>query len=150
MATLQELSDRFEIQQLMIDYATAIDTKNFDGLDKVFTPDAYIDYRAMGGIDGRFPEIKAWLSSMLPQFPIYNHMIGNVDIKLDGDRASSRIICFNPMSVQLADGNHHVIFYGLWYHDKFVRTPAGWRFTERVEEKCFDYNVPKQMQMPSV
>jgi hypothetical protein len=145
MATLQELSDRFEIQQLMLDYATAIDTKNFDGLDKVFTADAYIDYRAMGGIDGRFPEVKAWLQNMLPQFPTYNHMISNVDIKLDGDRASSRIICFNPMAVDLADGSRHVMFYGLWYHDKFTRTPTGWRFTERVEEKCFDYNVPQQM-----
>lgn len=149
MATLQELSDRFEIQQLMIDYATSIDTRNFDGLDRLFTPDAYIDYRAMGGIDGRFPEIKAWLKKMLPQFPAYNHMIGNIDIRLDGDRASSRIICFNPMTVDLADGTRHVMFYGLWYNDKFIRTEAGWRFTERVEEKCFDFNVPGQ-NMPSV
>ena len=62
MLSLQQISDRLEIQQLFTDYATAIDTKKFDLLDAVFTPDAYIDYRAMGGIDGRYPEIKAWLS----------------------------------------------------------------------------------------
>jgi hypothetical protein len=26
---------------------------------------------------------------------------------------------------------------GLWYVDKLVRTPAGWRITERVEEKSY-------------
>ena len=63
MLSLEEISDRFEIQQLLIDYSTAIDRRQFDDLDRVFTSDAYIDYRAMGGIDGRFPEVKAWLDA---------------------------------------------------------------------------------------
>jgi hypothetical protein len=41
--SLQEISDRLEIQQLLIDYSTAIDQRRFDDLDRVFTPDAYID-----------------------------------------------------------------------------------------------------------
>jgi len=69
MLSLEEISDRLEIQQLLIDYSTAIDKRRFDDLDRVFTPDAYIDYRAMGGIDGRFPEVKAWLAQVLPNFP---------------------------------------------------------------------------------
>jgi hypothetical protein len=50
-----DISDRLEIQQPLVDYATAIDTQRFDDLDAVFTADAYIDYRAMGGIDGHYP-----------------------------------------------------------------------------------------------
>jgi hypothetical protein len=46
MLRLSEISDRFEIQQLLVDYSTAIDQRRFDDLDGVFTPDAYIDYRA--------------------------------------------------------------------------------------------------------
>src|SRR5882724_8264183 len=53
MMSLGEISDRFEIQRLMALYSNAIDLRDFDRLDIVFTPDAYIDYRAMGGIDGR-------------------------------------------------------------------------------------------------
>ena len=34
MLSLQQVSDRLEIQQLFTDYATAIDTKNFDLLVK--------------------------------------------------------------------------------------------------------------------
>ena len=136
MLSLEEISDRFEIQQLLIDYSTAIDKRRFDDLDLVFTPDAYIDYRAMGGIDGQFPEVKAWLARVLPNFPAYAHMLGNFDVRIDGDTASSRTICFNPMV--LGGDQKQILFCGLWYEDEFVRTPEGWRMSRRVETKCFD------------
>jgi hypothetical protein len=136
MLSLEEISDRFEIQQLLIDYSTAIDKRRFDDLDQVFTPDAYIDYRAMGGIDGSFPEVKAWLAQVLPNFPVYAHMLGNFDVRIDGDTASSRTICFNPMV--LGGEQNQILFCGLWYDDEFIRTPEGWRMSRRVETKCFD------------
>lgn len=136
MLSLEEISDRLEIQDLLVAYSTAIDKRRFDDLDRVFTADAYIDYRAMGGVDGRYPEVKAWLSQVLPNFPAYAHMLGNVDVKVDGDTATSRTLCFNPMVLGGDDGQ--VLFCGLWYDDEFVRTAEGWRMTKRVEEKCFD------------
>ena len=137
MLSLEEISDRFEIQQLLIDYSTAIDTRRFDDLDRVFTADAYIDYRAMGGIDGRFPEVKAWLAETLPKiFQTHAHMLGNFDVRIDGDTATSRTFCFNPMV--FAGEESRLMFCGLWYDDEFVRTAAGWRMTRRVETKCFD------------
>ena len=36
MLSLQEISDRLEIQQLMVDYSSAIDQRDFDRLDDVF------------------------------------------------------------------------------------------------------------------
>ncbi|CDQ43001.1 MAG: nuclear transport factor 2 family protein [Mycolicibacterium neoaurum] len=136
MLSIEEISDRLEIQQLLIAYSTAIDSRRFDDLDQVFTADAYIDYRAMGGVDGRYPEVKAWLSEVLPNFPAYAHMLGNFDVRIDGDTATSRTLCFNPMVLGGAEGQ--VLFCGLWYDDEFVRTAEGWRMTKRVEEKCFD------------
>jgi hypothetical protein len=136
MLSLEEISDRLEIQQLLVAYSTAIDQRRFDDLDRVFTPDAYIDYTAMGGIEGAYPDVKAWLKEVLPNFPAYMHMLGNFDIRLDGDTATSRTLCFNPM-VMGGEGNQ-VYFCGLWYDDEFVRTPDGWRMSRRVEVKCFD------------
>jgi len=144
MLSMQEISDRLEIQQVMTDYADAIDTRNYDALDQVFTADAFIDYTAMGGIKGQYPEVKAWLKDTLKWFPNYYHLISNFKLKIDGDRASSRIICFNPMLMQ-PEGKSHVMFFGLWYLDQWVRTDAGWRMTERLEEKCFDHNLPAVM-----
>jgi SnoaL-like domain len=141
MLSLEEISDRLEIQQLLVDYSTAIDQRRFDDLDRVFTPDAYIDYRAMGGIDGRYPEVKAWLAETLPTyFAVWAHMLGNFDVRISrspaGDTAKSRTMCFNPMG--LAGDGKQVMFCGLWYDDEFIRTPNGWRMTRRVEAKCFD------------
>src|SRR5713226_7138554 len=116
MLSQQEISDRFEIHQLLIDYSTAIDQRRFDDLDRVFTEDAYIDYREMGGIDGRFPEVKAWLAQVLPNFPAYAHMLGNFDVRIDGDTASSRTICFNPMVFNAE--KKQIMFIGIWYVDE--------------------------------
>ncbi len=137
MLSLAEISDRLEIQQLLVDYSTAIDQRRFDDLDAVFTPDAYIDYRALGGIDGRYPEVKKWLSEVLSTFPVYSHMLGNFSVRVEGDTASSRVICFNPMVLPGESPSEKVLFCGLWYDDEFVRTPWGWRMTRRVETKVF-------------
>jgi hypothetical protein len=132
----------------MIDYSTAIDQGDFDRLDQVFTPDAYIDYRAMGGIDGLYPEIKAWLKGIMPTFPNYYHMLGNPNVKVIGDSATSRVICFNPMVTEVGEvqGQMEVFFCGLWYVDKHVRTQQGWRIVERVEESCFLHNAPPHIR----
>jgi hypothetical protein len=104
----------------------------------VFTPDAYIDYRAMGGIDGRYPQVKAWLAEVLPAFANYAHMLGLPSIRVDGDAATARTFCFNPM-VLAADNSEKptTMLLGLWYDDEFVRTADGWRMSRRVESKCF-------------
>ena len=142
MLSLQDLSDHHQIRQLVVDYATAIDSREFDALDAVFMPDAYIDYRAMGGIDGSYPQIKEWLRAVLPTFPNYQHMVGNISARLDGNQARARTMCFNPMEVALPEGGTQVMFLGLWYVDRFVRTPSGWRMAERVEQRSWGHNVP--------
>lgn len=136
MLSLAEISDRLEIQQLLVDYSTALDQRRFDDLDRVFTEDAYIDYRVTGGIDGRYPQVKAWLAEVLPNFPAYSHMLGNFDVRVSGDTASCRTICFNPMVFD--EDKKQILFVGIWYEDELLRTPDGWRMTRRVETKCFD------------
>jgi len=142
MLSVQEISDRLEIMQLMTAYSSAIDRKNFAALNNVFSADAYIDYRAMGGIAGTLGEIKAWLGEVMQAFPHYQHMLGNPEIQLQGDTATGRTICFNPMQIALPDGSSQVMFLGLWYLDEFVRREAGWRISRRSEEKCYAHNVP--------
>jgi hypothetical protein len=145
MLTLQQISDRLEILELMSLYSNAIDQREYDRLDEVFTADAFIDYRAMGGIAGRYPEVKAWLEPALRGFPHYYHLVANTQITLAGDGASARTVCFNPMEVPLPDDGSRVMFLGLWYRDKLIRTAAGWRISERVEESCFSHNVPEHL-----
>jgi len=51
-------------------------------------------------------------------------------IRLDGDTASAR--AYLSEVIRLRDGSSH-LNYGI-YHDRYRRTPDGWRFTERVYE----------------
>ena len=146
--TLQELSDRMEIQDLLVRYSHAIDTRQWDLLDQVFTPDAHIDYTAMSGDKGNLSEIKAFLDKSFKLFSASQHMITNSAVELDGDEATGRTMCHNPMVSGTKDGGTHVWFCGLWYCDKLVRTPDGWRISERVEEKSYFHNLPEDFEMP--
>ncbi len=142
--TLQQISDRIEINDLLVRYSHAIDTRDFDALDDVFTADAFIDYSPMGGAKGNLAEIKEFLNSAMQLFSGFQHMIGNSMIELDGDTATGRTICHNPMVLDRGNGETHVFYCGLWYLDKLVRTADGWRISERVEEKCYFHNVPPE------
>ena len=137
------LADRLDLQQLVTAYAYAIDEREFDRLDAVFTPDAKIDYTAMGGIAGRYPEVKAWLPQALSHFPAYMHFNGNPSFEIDGDGATGKVACFNPM---VLPGGDDAMFLGLWYLDRYVRTPAGWRISERSERKCYAFNTPEALK----
>lgn len=143
---LQRLADRVALEDLAIRYANAIDRRDFEALDRVFTPDAYIDYRAMGGIDGPYPAVKKWLPQALGNFPGYMHFVGNFAFEIEGDSARGRIACFNPMVVPNPQGGSDTMFLGLWYVDEYRRTADGWRITRRAEEKCYDFNMPDWMK----
>ena len=134
--SLQEISDRLELQDLLVAYSHAIDTRDWDALDDVFTADARIDYTAFGGPAGTLPEIKKWLAEVLGGFVGFQHMVAASKITVDGDRATAKTYCHNPM-VMGHDDDDPVMLCGLWYRDTFVRTPAGWRIAERYEEKSY-------------
>ena len=61
--SIQEISDRLEIQDLLVAYSHAIDSHDWDALDDVFTPDAVIDYTEMGAPRGNLTETKAFLEA---------------------------------------------------------------------------------------
>jgi ketosteroid isomerase-like protein len=145
--SLKELSDRQEIVDLIIDYAQAIDQQKFDALDGLFTADAFIDYTAMGGPKGSFAEVKSFLQETLPAFKEYFHLNSNIRIHLNGDTAYARVMCFNPMGIPQPDAKPHVMYLGLFYLDKYIRTKQGWRITERIEEKAWTDNVPDYVGM---
>jgi hypothetical protein len=131
---LREISDRLEIEALLTRYTRAIDTGEWDRLDDVFTPDAAIDYRASGGIEAAYAEVKPWLAEMLPIFANRMHQLGQVDSQVDGDEASVAAYFYNPMTLTQPDGTDLVVEFGGIYHHLLVRTPEGWRSRSLVEQ----------------
>ena len=149
MLSLQEISDRLEIQDLLARYCHAIDRRDWAALDGIFTPDALIDYTAMGGASGTLPEIKAYLASALAHFSGFQHLIATSELMITGDTATARTICHNPMIVDI-DGAEWPFFCGLWYSDTLLRTEHGWRINRRVEEKSYFFNLPPGFAPPPI
>ena len=148
--SLQEISDRLEIQQLMVRYARSIDTQDYALLDTCFVPDAHVDYTQSGGTKGAYPEVRAWLEKALAPFATMMHMVGNTTLELDGDRANSRTYVINPMGFPNPDGSVHMFTVGAHYVDKLVRTDDGWRIAERIEEAVYmEGTLPGGLEIPS-
>jgi 3-phenylpropionate/cinnamic acid dioxygenase small subunit len=145
-----DLLDRLAIQDLVVRYAWAIDDKDWDALDAVFTRDAWIDYSANpAGVAGHLPEIKEWLAASLAPFPMTQHLVTNIDARIDGDRATCRTMMYNPMGAATREGPLHHFFMGGRYDDELVRTPDGWRIAKRVETLLwFEGSLPRELIVP--
>lgn len=145
MLSLQEISDRLEIQDLVYRYADIIDQRRFDELENVFSDDAHIDYSAVGGAVGDKSSTIAFLKKALPAFKCFQHLNANLQITVNGDTATGRVMCFNPQELMLGKEKSQLFMLGLWYNDEYVRTPAGWRIRKRAEVMSWHFNAPEFM-----
>lgn len=142
--TVQEISDRLEIQELIARYSVALDSRDYDALDELFTVDAVLDYTATGAIRGSLAEMKAFIHEAFTMFAGTQHLTTSTTIRFtdDGDTAHAKSACHNPM-VFGGDLAPKMMIVGLWYVDTLVRTPEGWRFKERVEQQLYTTTVEK-------
>lgn len=142
----QNLIDRSEIDDLLIRYATAVDTKDWDLWETCFTDDAFVDYESAGGIKGKRPEVRAWLEKTLLMFPMTQHVVGNRVVEIDGDSATARSVFYNPMGLPQGDAPNILFFDGGYYNDKLIKTQDGWKITQRIEESSYSTRLSKIME----
>jgi 3-phenylpropionate/cinnamic acid dioxygenase small subunit len=122
-------SDREQISDVLIRYATGIDTKNWPLFRSCFTDDVCADYGDIGAwntIDG----ITEYMTVTHQDMPDTLHMITNIAIELDGDHASA-VSYVHAVLVVSDDPPSWVDAVG-HYSDDFVRTHDGWRIRERT------------------
>ena len=120
--------DRQAVIDLTIAYTWAIDAHNWDALRSIFLPDATAllgDERV--GIDSIIERI----SSALGPLDDSQHLIGNHQVRLDGDTATCRCYLQAQHVRRAAEGGPNFIVAGR-YEDAMVRTAAGWRISRRV------------------
>jgi hypothetical protein len=80
----------------------------------------------------------------MPVFPMSQHIVVNKTVVIDGDRATARSAVFDPMG--LPDRNGLLVFFeGAYYDDKLVRTPDGWRISERIEVTSYSTRLQRVM-----
>lgn len=126
-SALRTLLDRQQIEDTLIRYANALDDHAMDRLDQVFSEKARLDYSASGGIVGDRDELRAWLAEAMARFSGWQHLLSNIEIRIEGDSATAGTACYNP----LVQSDGAVLHVGCRYHDRLHRESAGWRIVER-------------------
>lgn len=139
---IRALADKIEIRELLTRYATGVDNQDWDLWKTVFTEDATLDYSDVGGPIGDRDEVGEWLATSLAFLPMMQHLISNLEIDLDGDRAQVKAMFFNPMRLP---GMDELSACGGWYHHDLVRTDDGWRSEKLVEQNLWFHNPPEGM-----
>jgi hypothetical protein len=127
--TLQELGDRQAITDLLVRYCTALDTRDWPLLRSCFTADGVVDYGDYGGQHDPAGTV-AHCRGGLEGLDVTQHLIANVAIELDGDRASAVCYVHAQHTLTGADGGDNFMIGGQ-YRDRLVRTAEGWRFAYR-------------------
>lgn len=141
MDLLQQLADRIAIQDLIVRESNLLDACDFDAYEALFTPDAYIDYRSAGAIDGNPREVRAFLEQIMPTFPYGHHMVGNFEISVDGDTAKAKSMEWIALGWSGTEPPM-TSFQGLLYEDELVRTAEGWKFSKRIEHMAWRHHFP--------
>src|SRR3954454_3788382 len=85
--TLEQFEDRQAIVDLLIAYATALDSRDFEALGNVYVPDAVAIYDGHR-CDG-LGAIQDICKAALIPLSASQHFLGNFRVELDADRAET-------------------------------------------------------------
>lgn len=139
--TAAELADRQAIVDLTVAYCWALDTRDWNALDEVFTPDATADLaRDVAGVDA----IKARVAEALEPLDASQHLVATHQVTIDGDRATCRCYLQAQHVKHGVDGGPNFIVAGR-YEDELVRTSAGWRISRRTLVRTWTDGNPAVM-----
>jgi hypothetical protein len=100
-------------------------------LPGLFTVDAELVYSTTGGPAGGPDEVIGWLEASLSQVAMIQHVVSNVRIDVEGDRAAGRAMFFTTVRLPGVDG---ILLTGGYYDLALVRTADGWRITRLFED----------------
>ena len=123
------LADYRVIERVLVDYATALDSKQYHLLGDVFTADAQVEYTGIGRCDG-LAEVQALVSRVLDQCAETQHILSNYCIDIDGDTARAR--CY-LQALHVGKGDFSGKTMTVWgeYIDELKRLSGSWRIHKR-------------------
>lgn len=139
IAELESALDRQLIRELVEAYLVSVDSKDWDGIEAVFTPDAVARYNnetaplsGASTITDRLRRMEAYSAS--------NHVLSCLKVVVEGDQATAE---FNVLATLHAGeiGTGRVQGRSVHFVDKLVRAADGWKVSERVHEPMFQYEL---------
>ena len=131
---MSDIQDKLEIRDLVMAYATAMDTVDLDSFARIFVPDGALVVKApgrekpMGVFRGPGAESGVALIAALMD-ELYDatlHHITTHTATVSGDRATGTTYCLAYHVVDDTEGAR-LETIGVRYDEEFIRTDEGWR-----------------------
>ena len=138
MTDFQAIADRVEIEALRAEFTDAAMMNDYDRLASLFTPDGVMRWPHVDAEFAGRETIRAAGSRRDEFVDLFVQTMHPGTITLDGDDASGRTFMYELIG--LRDGSSHQNY--AVYHDRYQRTPDGWKFAERVYEVRYADSTP--------
>ncbi|OBK70254.1 nuclear transport factor 2 family protein [Mycobacterium sp. 1274761.0] len=123
-------ADKAQIIEVLIRYATGIDSKDWSLFRSCWTNEVDLDYGEVGSFTDpdAFTDLFAQMHN--PMGNTY-HRLSNFDLDITGDTATARTYVHAVLMVTAGDNPPWVDVVG-HYDDELARTADGWRIRRRV------------------
>lgn len=122
------VADRMAISDVVIQYATALDQRNWSLLRSILCDRVWIDYRSFDPELNLEMSADEWVDSVkgLAGFDATQHLSTNHVHRLDGDFGTCVSYMHAGHFLSRQDGDHFCFLYG-FYTTELTRYPEGWR-----------------------
>ncbi len=147
MDDMQCLLDAHRIQQCLLKYPVALDSRDFDLLESLFTADARIDIPAAGVFDPA--GYRAAAEAGLGRLDATQHFVGQALLKIEGDRAWARsyLVAQHVVNALAPDGTLKI---GAWYNDELRRVGGEWLIAARTGNAVWWEGNPAVLSLAGV
>lgn len=130
--SIKELLDKQEITEVMNRYLRGLDRVDADLIASVYHEDATDDRGPEVSRGGAIKDFVPWCIGVLESLKSTWHQLGNVDIKLDGDKAFCESYFFAYHQIAKETGDVDLIISGR-YLDRFEKRDGVWKISHRIE-----------------
>ena len=137
MRDLDAIADRVEIEALRGEFTDAVMMRDCDRLASLFTEDGVVRMPHVKAEATSREQIRAGVARMQGLWRLFVQNAHPGTIELEGDTAQGRAYISELMHGR--GGSH--LNYAV-YHDRYKRTPGGWKFAERVYEVRYADTTP--------
>lgn len=138
MDRLVAAADKLECIELTTRLARGLDRCDAELLASVFAPGATDDH---GMFKGTAEDFVPWVLPVLATMKRTQHVIGQVLVALDGDRAAGEAYFVAYHTIDTPDGEIFMIAAGR-YLDRFVRHDGAWKIAHRHAVYDWSGTVP--------
>lgn len=140
VTSFEELKAIEEIKALKYAYLRCLDTKDWDGIAEVFTPEAVAAYS--GGAysaEGRDQIVAFLVRNMGSETFHSSHRCTHPEIRLEGDRATGTW----ALDDTVIDETLGILIQGAaFYEDTYLRRDGRWLIHRTGYKRSFEYLVP--------